>query len=82
MIKGELAEIMRTDVSRVFISSSSAPVLDSSGHIVASVSLSIDVTEQITAQRERNELLDRSNESCSSSPMSSRTISRNLCGWS
>jgi len=57
VIKNDLAEMIMTDGSEVFISSSSAPVYDSRGTIVASVALSIDVTEQVKTQRERDKLV-------------------------
>ncbi len=57
VIRNELAEILRPDGSEVFVSGSSAPVFDAQGNIVASIGLSIDVTEQIRVQRERDRLL-------------------------
>ncbi len=57
MVRNELAEILRPDGSEVFINGSSAPVHDPNGNITASVALSIDVTEQIRTQRERDKLL-------------------------
>jgi PAS domain S-box-containing protein len=57
VIRNDLAEIIRSDGSKVYISSSSAPVYDSRGAIVASVALSIDVTAQVQTQRERDRLL-------------------------
>ncbi len=57
VIRSELAGVLRPDGSEVFISGSSAPVFDSNGNIVASVALSIDVTEPIRTQRERDRLL-------------------------
>ncbi|MBI0581994.1 MAG: PAS domain S-box protein [Methanomassiliicoccales archaeon] len=57
VIRSEMAEILRPDGSEVFVSGSSAPVFDGQGNIVASVGLSIDITEQIRAQRERDRLL-------------------------
>ncbi|HEY3420262.1 MAG TPA: ATP-binding protein [Methanomassiliicoccales archaeon] len=57
VIKNDLAELKMKNGSEVFISSSSAPVYDSKGAIVASVALSIDVTQQVGVQRERDRLL-------------------------
>jgi PAS domain S-box-containing protein len=57
VIRNDLAEIIRSDGSKAYISSSSAPVYDSRGSIVASVALTIDVTAQITTQAERDRLL-------------------------
>jgi PAS domain S-box-containing protein len=57
VIRNDLAEIVRSDGSKAYISSSSAPVYDSRGSIVASVALTIDVTAQITTQAERDRLL-------------------------
>jgi PAS domain S-box-containing protein len=57
VIRSELAEILRPDGMEVFVSGSSAPVFDAQGNIVASIGLSIDVTEQIRVQRERDRLL-------------------------
>ena len=57
VIKNDLAEMIMTDGSEVFISSSSAPVYDSRGTIVASVALSIDMTQQVKTERERDKLV-------------------------
>jgi PAS domain S-box-containing protein len=57
VIRNDLAEIIRSDGSKAYISSSSAPVYDSRGAIVASVALTIDVTSQIRTQAERDRLL-------------------------
>jgi len=57
VVRNELSEIVRTDGSKGYISSSSAPVYDFRGAIVASVGLSIDVTMQVRVQRERDRLL-------------------------
>jgi PAS domain S-box-containing protein len=62
VIINELAEMMRPDGSEVFISSSGAPVYDHQGNIVASVALSIDVTEQMKVQMERDRLLAKMGE--------------------
>jgi two-component system, chemotaxis family, sensor kinase Cph1 len=56
VVRNELAIVERPDGSEIFISSSSVPVRDSHGVIVASVALSVDVTESIRTQRERNKL--------------------------
>ncbi len=56
MTRNELAEILRPDGSEVFISSSSAPVYDPRGTIVASVALSIDVTETIRTQKRKGQI--------------------------
>ncbi len=56
VIRNELAVIERPDGSEVFINSSSAPIRNSHGDIVASVALSVDVTESIRTQRERDKL--------------------------
>lgn len=56
VIRNELAMIQRPDGSQAFISSSSVPVRDPQGVIVASVALSVDVTEAILIQRERDKL--------------------------
>ncbi len=57
VIRSELAGVMRPNGSEVFISGSSAPVFDSNGDIVAAVALSIDVTDLIRVQMERDQLL-------------------------
>jgi chemotaxis family two-component system sensor kinase Cph1 len=56
VIRNELALVLRPDGSEVFINSSSVPVRNSHGVIVASVALSVDVTEAIQTQRERDKL--------------------------
>jgi PAS domain S-box-containing protein len=57
VIRNELAGVVRPDGSEVFISGSSAPVFDSNDNVVASVALSIDVTDSIKTQMERDRLL-------------------------
>ncbi len=57
VIRNEMAAVLRPDGNKVFINGSSAPVYDPHGNIVASVALSIDVTEQVKAQRDRDRLL-------------------------
>jgi PAS domain S-box-containing protein len=57
VIRNEVALLKKRDGSDVYISSSSAPVYDRKGSIMASVALSIDVTEQVKVQRERDRLL-------------------------
>jgi PAS domain S-box-containing protein len=56
VIRNELAVVERPDGSEVFINSSSAPVRNSHGDIVASVALSVDVTDVVQTQIERDKL--------------------------